>query len=168
MRPSAQPGHVCGVSRTLPRPLSPHSRSAHLALALATPRAYRYASLPLGSYDLPPAYVSHQGPPRNLAQLAGASGGGCGARPSRLRAGALRVRPRCPRRPLLRSPRGARSVEAARRSSRRCLRRIRGTGAQGPCMRQKGNDQALYGERHRFSYPIGKHGVKLYQTQRHL
>ena len=72
-------------------------------------------------------------PPRNPAQLAWASGGGCGARlRSRLRAGALRARPRCPRRPLLRSPQGARSVEAARRSSRRCLRRIRGTGAQGP------------------------------------
>ena len=46
-------------------------------------------------------------PPRNPAQLAGASGGGCGARPSRLRAGALRARPRCPRGPLLRSPWGS-------------------------------------------------------------
>ena len=71
-----------------PAPSLALSRSV-FALALATARAYRYASLPLGSYDLPPAYVSRQGPPRNLAQLAGASGGGCGARPSRLRAGSL-------------------------------------------------------------------------------
>ena len=62
------PGHVCGVSRTLPRPL-PRALALGIALALATARAYRYASLALGSYDLPPAYVSRQGPPRNLAQL---------------------------------------------------------------------------------------------------
>ena len=77
--PSGGPGHVCGVTRTLPRPL-PRALALGIALALATARAFMYASLPLGSIDLPPAYVSRQGPPRNLAQLARASGGGCGAR----------------------------------------------------------------------------------------
>ena len=79
LRPSARPGHVCGVSRTLPRPL-PRALALGLRARLATARAYRYASLALGSYVLPPARVSRQGPPRNLAQLAEASGGGCGAR----------------------------------------------------------------------------------------
>ena len=59
--------------------------------------------------------------------------GVCGARfRSRLRAGALRARPRFPRPPLLRSPCGLASVEAARRWHGRCLRRFRrgrGTGA---------------------------------------
>ena len=62
-----------------PAPSLALSRSV-CALALATARAYRYASLALGSIDLPPARVSRQGPPRNLAQLAESSGGGCGAR----------------------------------------------------------------------------------------
>ena len=92
-RRSAPRGAPCGAPFALPAdrdtfaefpglfpaPSLALSRSV-FALALATARAFMYASLPLGSIDLPPAYVSRQGPPRNLAQLAGASGGGCGAR----------------------------------------------------------------------------------------
>ena len=101
-RRSAPRGAPCGAPFALPAdrdtfaefpglfpaPSLALSRSV-FALALATARAFMYASLTLGSYDLPPARVSRQGPPRNLAQLAEASGGGCGARPSRLRAGSL-------------------------------------------------------------------------------
>ena len=79
---------------------------------------YRCAQKQLGAPALIPSHSrraadrsaaptpSRDAPAKPRTTHEGAGGGGCGARPSRLRAGALRARPRCPRRPLLRSPKG--------------------------------------------------------------
>ena len=59
---------TCAVFPGLfPAPSLALARSVY-ALALATARAFPYASLALGSFDLPPARVPRQGPPRKLAQ----------------------------------------------------------------------------------------------------
>ena len=128
--PSGGPGHVCGVSRTLPR--SPSLASARLFRARLSDGSRILVRLARARLIRPATRLrpAPRAPAKTRTTLARSGGGVCGARPSRLRAGSLTRA----RRAALR-----RSAEA----SGACIRQARialrfWVGAQGPGRREKG------------------------------
>ena len=129
--PSGGPGHVCGVSRTLPRPL-PRARALGFCARLSDGSRILVRLAPARLHRPSPRARHASRPPReNSHNLKGASGGVCGALFARAFA----------QLPLTRS--GAGPLRHSAEASGACIRQARialrfWVGAQGPGRREKG------------------------------